>query len=83
MSTNRSRSIADDTSGESVQGVSVLVVDDQAPIRESMVITFRREGYTVESAESGEQALEYLYKKPFDLVVMCTASSKHMPAKSK
>ena len=69
MSTNRSRSVAEDTSEESVQGVSVLVVDDQAPIRESMVITFRREGYTVESAESGEQALEYLYKKPFDLVV--------------
>ncbi len=69
MSTNRSRSVAEDTSEESVQSVSVLVVDDQAPIRESMVITFRREGYTVESAESGEQALEYLYKKPFDLVI--------------
>ena len=69
MSTNRSRSIAEDTSEESVQSVSVLVVDDQAPIRESMVITFRREGYAVVSAESGEQALEYLHKKPFDLVV--------------
>ena len=69
MSTNRSRSIAEDTSEESAQPVSVLVVDDQAPIRESMVITFRREGYAVESAESGEQALEYLFKKPFDLVV--------------
>ena len=69
MSTNRSRSIAEDTSEESAQAVSVLVVDDQAPIRESMVITFRREGYAVEAAESGEQALEYLFKKPFDLVV--------------
>ncbi|GMR22807.1 MAG: sigma-54 dependent transcriptional regulator [Acidobacteriota bacterium] len=69
MSTNRSRSIAEATSEKSVQGVSVLVVDDQAPIRESMVITFRREGYAVESAKSGEQALEYLFKKPFDLVV--------------
>jgi two-component system response regulator HydG len=49
--------------------VSVLVVDDQAAIRESMVITFRREGYTVESAESAEVALELLYQKPFDLVV--------------
>jgi len=69
MSTNRSRSIAEDTSEESAHAVSVLVVDDQAPIRESMVITFRREGYAVEAAESGEQALEYLFKKPFDLVV--------------
>jgi DNA-binding NtrC family response regulator len=69
MSTNRSRSVAEDPSEGSVHAVSVLVVDDQAPIRESMVITFRREGYEVESAESGEQALEYLFKKPFDLVV--------------
>jgi len=69
MSTNRSRSIAEEPAEEAVPGVSVLVVDDQAPIRESMVITFRREGYVVESAASGEQALELLYKKPFDLVV--------------
>jgi len=48
---------------------SVLVVDDQAPIRESMVITFRREGYAVASAESGHQALELLAQKPFDLIV--------------
>jgi DNA-binding NtrC family response regulator len=69
MSVNRSRSIAEEVVDETVDGVSVLVVDDQAPIRESMVITFRREGYAVESAESGEQALELLFRKPFDLVV--------------
>lgn len=69
MSVNRSRSIAEEPNDEAVAGVSVLVVDDQAPIRESMVITFRREGYAVESAESGEQALELLLRKPFDLVV--------------
>jgi len=34
-----------------------------------MVITFRREGYRVEAAESGEQAIELLLEKPFDLVV--------------
>ena len=48
---------------------SVLVVDDQAPIRESMVITFRREGYAVSSAASGHQALELLAQKPFDLII--------------
>ena len=47
----------------------LLVVDDQASIRESMLITFRREGYAVEVAESGEQAVEILERKPFDLVV--------------
>jgi DNA-binding NtrC family response regulator len=34
-----------------------------------MLITFRREGYAVEAAESGEQAVEILEQKPFDLVV--------------
>jgi two-component system response regulator HydG len=69
MRIDRSRSIAEDAGREPADGISVLVVDDQAPIRESMVITFRREGYAVESAESGEQALELLFRKPFDLVV--------------
>jgi two-component system response regulator HydG len=69
MSANRSRFLADDVDEARAPEASVLVVDDQAAIRESMVITFRREGYSVESAESGEVALELLYKKPFDLVV--------------
>jgi DNA-binding NtrC family response regulator len=46
-----------------------LVVDDQASLRESTVITFRREGYEVRSAESGEQALAMLNETAFDLVL--------------
>jgi len=69
MSVNRSRHLAEEADEEKASTVSVLVVDDQAAIRESMVITFRREGYAVESAESGEEALDLLYRKPFDLVV--------------
>jgi len=65
MSTSRSNPIAE----SEADAVSVLVVDDQAPIRESMVITFRREGYRVDSAASGEQALEMLFQTPFDLIV--------------
>ena len=34
-----------------------------------MVITFRREGYEVTSAENGEQALEVITRHPFDLVL--------------
>jgi DNA-binding NtrC family response regulator len=48
---------------------SLLVVDDQTSIRESMLITFRREGYEVQAAESGERALEILERRPFDLVI--------------
>ncbi|MGH9324917.1 MAG: sigma-54-dependent transcriptional regulator, partial [Vicinamibacteria bacterium] len=69
MSVNRSRFLVEETEEARSPGVSVLVVDDQAAIRESMVITFRREGYAVESAESGEEALDLLYRRPFDLVV--------------
>jgi two-component system, NtrC family, response regulator AtoC len=69
MSVNRSRHAVDETEVSRAPGVSVLVVDDQAAIRESMVITFRREGYSVASAESGEGAIELLLRKPFDLVV--------------
>ena len=68
MSANQSRPIAEEER-EIAPGVSVLVVDDQAPIRESMVITFRREGYAVQSAKSGEEAIDLLFNKPFDLVV--------------
>jgi DNA-binding NtrC family response regulator len=48
---------------------SLLVVDDQSSIRETMLITFRREGYEVEAAESGEQAVTILEHKPYDLVL--------------
>ncbi len=68
MSANQSRPIAEEET-KVAPGVSVLVVDDQAPIRESMVITFRREGYDVQSAKSGEEAIDLLFNKPFDLVV--------------
>ncbi len=48
---------------------SVLVVDDEAGIRESMAILFRREGYQVQAVESGERAVEILDREPFDLVI--------------
>src|SRR3989304_2962034 len=69
MSVNRSRHLASEAGEARASTVPVVVVADQAAIRESMVITFRREGYAVESAESGEEALDLLYRKPFDLVV--------------
>jgi DNA-binding NtrC family response regulator len=48
---------------------SVLVVDDESGIRESMTILFRREGYEVKAVDSGEGAVEILERKPFDLVI--------------
>jgi DNA-binding NtrC family response regulator len=48
---------------------SVLVVDDESGIRESMTILFRREGYEVKAVDSGEGAVEILEREPFDLVI--------------
>lgn len=47
----------------------VLVVDDEAGIRESLQKILQREGYQVETTASGEQALEWLRRSGADLVL--------------
>ena len=42
------------------KSVKVLVVDDSKIIRSMLTYTFEKEGYTVKSAESGEEAIEIL-----------------------
>jgi two-component system response regulator PilR (NtrC family) len=59
------------TSRASGQGVKarVLVVDDEASIREMLRIVLRRDGYDVEVAEDGRRALEALRTRPVDLLL--------------
>ena len=48
----------------------ILVVEDQDAMRESLVIAFRDEGYQVNDAASGEEAIQKLQSNPvYDLVV--------------
>ncbi|MFN3531325.1 MAG: sigma-54-dependent transcriptional regulator [Candidatus Brocadia sp.] len=48
----------------------ILVVEDQDAMRESLVIAFRDEGYQVEGAASGEEAIQKLdSQNVYDLVV--------------
>src|SRR5579871_4212832 len=49
---------------------SVLIIDDEAEIRESLQTLLELEGYTVETAESGAQGLARLAEQPFDLVLL-------------
>jgi len=49
---------------------SILIVDDEAGIRESLQSALRDEGYRVDVAESGEACLEAVAREPFDLVLM-------------
>jgi DNA-binding response OmpR family regulator len=48
----------------------VLVVEDEAGLRSSIVYNLRRGGYQVVAAENGEQALEAWTTEPSDLVLL-------------
>ncbi|MDR3401198.1 MAG: response regulator [Chthoniobacter sp.] len=53
----------------------LLVVDDEQLLRELYGRVLSLEGYEVETAEDGIEALEWLAKERFDLVVV----DRHMP----
>jgi DNA-binding NtrC family response regulator len=48
----------------------VLIIDDEAAIRESLETLLQLEGYEVESAETGEEGLARLGDRSFDLVLL-------------
>ena len=47
----------------------ILIVDDEAAIRESLEEALRTDGYDVAGAETGEAALAMLHNESYDLVV--------------
>src|SRR5208337_3806599 len=49
---------------------SVLIVDDEAEIRESLETLLEMEGFEVETAASGEEGLTRIGDRPFDLVLL-------------
>jgi len=49
---------------------SILIVDDQANIRQSLKGVLEDEGYKTALAESGEACLEILRKSPFDVALL-------------
>ncbi len=49
---------------------SILVVDDEAEIREGLELLLKSEGYGVASAESAEAGLARLEEQPFDLLLL-------------
>jgi DNA-binding NtrC family response regulator len=48
----------------------ILIIDDEAAIRESLETLLSLEGYAVDSAENGEQGLERIAEQPLDLVLL-------------
>jgi DNA-binding NtrC family response regulator len=51
-------------------GGSILIIDDEVAIRESLETLLEFEGYSVQSAETGEEGLARMAERPFDLVLL-------------
>jgi len=49
---------------------SILVIDDEAEIREGLELLLSSEGYSVTSAETGETGLARLEQEPYDLLLL-------------
>ncbi|MFH2220260.1 MAG: response regulator [Pseudomonadota bacterium] len=47
----------------------ILIVDDELIVRESIKEWLKDEGFTVETAESGSEALDHLSKQPYHLML--------------
>src|SRR5689334_18329091 len=54
---------------EPAQG-AVLIIDDEASIRESLQTLLELEGFTVETATNGEEGLARIAEQPMDLVLL-------------
>jgi DNA-binding NtrC family response regulator len=55
---------------ETVADAKILVIDDEAGIRESLEVLLTLEGYHVEMAVDGEQGLALLEQRSYDLVLL-------------
>ena len=55
--------------GASASG-SVLIIDDEAEIRESLQTLLEMEGFEVETAVSGEAGIAQMADRPFDLILL-------------
>ncbi|HLJ40343.1 MAG TPA: sigma-54 dependent transcriptional regulator [Candidatus Acidoferrales bacterium] len=49
---------------------SILIVDDESGIRQSLSALLRDEGYDVSAVSSGEECVEAVERRPFDLVLL-------------
>jgi DNA-binding NtrC family response regulator len=55
---------------DSASGGSLLIIDDEAEIRESLQTLLQLEGFEVDTAVSGEDGLQRIGEHPFDLVLL-------------
>jgi DNA-binding NtrC family response regulator len=63
------RSKLNDVESPAMAG-SVLIIDDEAEIRESLQTLLEMDGYDVETAATGQQGLNRIGQRPFDLILL-------------
>src|SRR5215471_14254834 len=51
-------------------GTRILIADDQADVREALLLLFKSEGFPAQTAESPAQVIELMRKEEFALVLM-------------
>src|SRR3982751_3257653 len=59
--------------GENLPGDSlgsILIIDDEAAIRESLETLLELEGYRIVTAETGEEGLARIAERPYDLILL-------------
>jgi len=66
------------SNADPLAGSSILIIDDEASIRESLEVLLTLEGYTVQMSVDGEAGLHRLEQESFDLVLLDLA----LPGKS-
>ncbi|MEZ4998900.1 MAG: response regulator [Bacteroidales bacterium] len=49
--------------------ISILIVDDEESVRDSLSNWFIEDGYSVECAENAKKALQMLEEKDFDIIL--------------
>jgi DNA-binding NtrC family response regulator len=52
------------------EGIGILIVDDEASVRDSLYQWFKADGYRVDTAEDATTALQKLQENPWDIILL-------------
>ena len=55
---------------DTLRSLNILVVDDEAALRETLTRSFSREGHHVESVATGQEAIERAGREQYDVVLL-------------
>ncbi len=58
---------------DTLRTLNILVVDDEAPLRETLTRSFSREGHQVHAVASGHEAIERAGREQYDIILLDVA----------